>query len=121
MIMPRILSWLKEKWELVAGFFIGVFTVLFAIRKSGLDDEILEMLRKNEDNERRSKDKALADLEEKYNDNIDEFIKNNESITHELETKFVNIDAEKKEKIKELMNSEYPEEKIAEELKKLLR
>jgi DNA polymerase III delta prime subunit len=114
-------TWCKERWELLVGILVGVLGV-FALRGGntrearqilekknelkGLEDEALKVAREKED----------AALRE----NIESFFERDEEAKEEYLSKLVDLDEEKKKRIRELLASDNPEDQIAKVLKDYL-
>ena len=120
MIWQKIKNWCKERWELIAGFFVGIFTLLLFLKR----DDAKDILDKKDDLQQdisKSETKAREQLEEEWNSNIDEFLTRNSKIEEEHKQKLREVEDDKKDRVKELMSSDKPEQEIAEALAKLLK
>lgn len=119
-IWQKIKSWCKERWELIAGFLVGIFTLLLFLKR----DDAKDVLDKKDDLQQdisNSETKAREQLEEEWNSNIDEFLTRNSKIEEEHKQKLREVEDDKKDRVKELMSSDKPEQEIAEALAKLLK
>jgi hypothetical protein len=119
-IWQKIKNWCKERWELIAGFLVGIFTLLLFLKR----DDAKDVLDKKDDLQQdisNSETKAREQLEEEWNSNIDEFLTRNSKIEEEHKQKLREVEDDKKDRVKELMSSDKPEQEIAEALAKLLK
>lgn len=120
MFWSRLLGWCKERWELITGFLVGVLAVVVAI-KSKSSNNILEEKNKLQTKADDAKDSARKNLEDSFNKNIHRFLEEDEVIKEDLQQKLDNLNKDKKDKIKELLDSDSPENDIASALKELLK
>lgn len=113
------LSWCKKRWELLVGFFIGIFAILAVFRK-GFDKKTLQ--KKNEMNDKvlGAEQNAREELEKQNQENLQTFLDRNDKIEEEAKEKLLSLEGEKKDRVKELLQSEDPEAAIAEALSDLL-
>ena len=112
-------SFCKERWELLVGVVVGVLGVLVVTRrgdsgkaleaKGDLIDTILG-------SQQEADEKQRAALEK----NLDTFLTTNEQAKEDFKDKITGLDEEKKERVKEILTSESPEEEIAAKLKEYL-
>jgi len=119
-VWNKFKSWCKERWELIAGFFVGVFTLLFFLRKDNAKD-IIDKKNDVQSDISKSETEAREKLEEEWNSNIEDFVSRNNKIEDEHKKKLLEIDDDKKDRVKELMSSDQPEEDIAQALAELLK
>ena len=112
-------SFCKERWELLVGVVVGVLGVLVVTRrgdtgkaleaKGDLIDTIMG-------SQQEADEKQRAALEK----NLDTFLTTNEQAKEDFKDKITGLDEEKKERVKEILTSESPEEEIAAKLKEYL-
>ena len=120
MFWTNLLSWCKERWELLTGFLVGILAVAVAI-KSGGTKKLIE--KKNEANKKitSAKDEANEKLQSSFDDNIQEFLEKDSKIDNELRERLESLDEDKKERVSDLVGSSSPEEDIANALKEILK
>ena len=119
-VWNKFKNWCKERWELIAGFFVGVFTLLFFLRKDNAKD-IIDKKNDVQSDISKSETEAREKLEEEWNSNVEDFVSRNNKIEDEHKKKLLEIDDDKKDRVKELMSSDQPEEDIAQALAELLK
>ena len=120
MFWSNLLSWCKERWELLTGFIVGILAVIVALRSGGTKD----LLEKKNDMQRKvndAKDEATEKMQSSLDENIREFLDKDSKIDSDLKQKLENLDSEKKERVSELVKSASPEEDIANALKEILK
>ena len=112
-------SFCKERWELLVGVVVGVLGVL-AITRRGDAGKALEakgdLIDTIMGSQQEADEKQRAALEK----NLDTFLTTNEQAKEDFENKITGLDEEKKERVKEILTSESPEEEIAAKLKEYL-
>ena len=112
-------SFCKERWELLVGVVVGVLGVL-AVTRSGDAGKALEakgdLIDTIMGSQQEADEKQRAALEK----NLDAFLTTNEQAKEDFEDKITGLDEEKKERVKEILTSESPEEEIAAKLKEYL-
>ena len=110
----------KERWELLIGVVVGVLGVLALTRRTSDTKKALEAKGELVDtimnSEQQADEKQRAALEK----NLEKFLSTNEQAKEEFEGKIAGLDEEKKERVKEILTSESPEEEIAAKLKEYL-
>ena len=116
----KVKQWCKERWELIAGFFAGIVAILLIFRRDNTK-EILEKKGELQDDISDSESKAREELEEEWNSNIEEFLERNTKIEEDHKKKLLKVDDDKKDRVRELMSSDEPEEDIAKALSELLK
>lgn len=117
----KIAQWCRERWELLTGFLIGVFAILFFFLRKGSDKEVLEKKSELQQDMSDAEAEARENLEEEWNSNLEEFLEKNTKIEKEHKEKLLKVEDDKKDRVKELMSSDKPEAEIAEALKGLLK
>ncbi len=112
-------SFCKERWELLVGVVVGVLGVLVVTRR-GDDGKVLEakgdLIDTIMGGQQEADEKQRAALEK----NLDAFLTTNEQAKEDFKDKITGLDEEKKERVKEILTSESPEEEIAAKLKEYL-
>ena len=112
-------SFCKERWELLVGVVVGVLGVLVVTRR-GDDGKALEakgdLIDTIMGSQQEADEKQRAALEK----NLDAFLTTNEQAKEDFKDKITGLDEEKKERVKEILTSESPEEEIAAKLKEYL-
>ena len=112
-------SFCKERWELLVGVVVGVLGVL-AVTRRGDTGKALEAKGELIDtimgSQQEADEKQRAALEK----NLDTFLTTNEQAKEDFKDKITGLDEEKKERVKEILTSESPEEEIAAKLKEYL-
>ena len=112
-------SFCKERWELLVGVVVGVLGVLVVTRR-GDDGKVLEakgdLIDTIMGGQQEADEKQRAALEK----NLDAFLTTNEQAKEDFKNKITGLDEEKKERVKEILSSESPEEEIAAKLKEYL-
>ena len=120
MLWQKVKQWCKERWELIAGFFAGIVAILLIFRRDNTG-KILEKKGELQDDLSDSEAKAREELEEEWNSNIEQFLERNTKIEEDHKKKLLEVDDDKKGRVKELMSSDQPEEDIAKALGELLK
>ena len=120
MLWQKVKQWCKERWELIAGFFAGIVAILLIFRRDNTK-KILEKKGDLQDDISDSESKAREDLEEEWNSNIEQFLERNTKIEEDHKKKLLEVDDDKRGRVKELMSSDQPEEDIAKALAELLK
>ena len=115
----KFLALCKKYWQIIVGFFAGLFALLL-VMKRGPSKDMLEKKDELNDKIRESERKAREDLEKQYKENVDRFVERNEKIDKDTREKLLAIDDDKKKRVEELMSSESPEKDIAAALADLL-
>ena len=115
----NFLLWCKKRWELLLGFFVGVFAI-FAIIKRGPDKKTLEKKNKTNDDILAAQQKASVELEEQHQQNLQTFLNRNDKIEEKSKQKLMSLEGDKKDRVKELLKSKDPESAIAAALSDLL-
>lgn len=115
----KFLEWCKKRWELLAGFFLGIFALL-AIFKSGPSKKLLKKKTESSDKIIESEKQAREQIQEEYEKNIDVFLEKNKEIEKEAKQKLMALDDEKRERVNELLRSKDPGKEISNALSKLL-
>ena len=115
-------EWCKERWELLVGVLVGILGML-ALR-GGSSREARKVLEKK--NELRDlEDEAIRAAREKEDaalrENIESFFERDEEAKEEYFSKLTDLDEEKKRRIRELLESDNPEDEIAKVLKDYLK
>ena len=112
-------SFCKERWELLVGVVVGVLGVL-ALTRRGDAGKALEakgdLIDTIMGSQQEADEKQRAALEK----NLDTFLTTNEQAKEDFKDKITGLDEEKKERVKEILTSESPEEEIAAKLKEYL-
>ena len=112
-------SFCKERWELLVGVVVGVLGVLVVTRR-GDSGKALEakgdLIDTIMGSQQEADEKQRAALEK----NLDTFLTTNEQAKEDFKDKITGLDEEKKERVKEILTSESPEEEIAAKLKEYL-
>ena len=112
-------SFCKERWELLVGVVVGVLGVLVVTRR-GDDGKVLEakgdLIDTIMGGQQEADEKQRAALEK----NLDAFLTTNEQAKEDFKNKITGLDEEKKERVKEILSSESPEEEIAAKLREYL-
>lgn len=112
-------SFCKERWELLVGVVVGVLGVLVVTRR-GDDGKALEakgdLIDTIMGSQQEADEKQRAALEK----NLDAFLTTNEQAKEDFKDKITGLDEEKKERVKEILTSESPEEEIAAKLREYL-
>ena len=119
-VLQKVKQWCKERWELIAGFFAGIVAILLIFRRDGTK-KILDRKGELQDDISDSETKAREDLEKEWNSNIEQFLERNTKIEEDHKKKLLEVDDDKKDRVKELMSSDQPEEDIAKALAELLK
>lgn len=114
------LSWCKERWELLLGFFVGIFAILAIFRK-GVDKKTLAQKSKMNDEVLDAEQTAREKLEEQSQENLQTFLDRNDKIEKETKQKLMSLQGKKKERVEELLKSSDPEAAIADALSDLLK
>lgn len=120
MIWQKVKQWCKERWELIAGFFAGIVAILLIFRRDDTK-KILDKKSELQNDISDSEVKAREELEEEWNSNIEEFIERNTKIEATHKKKLLEVDDDKRDRVKELISSDQPEEDIARALAELLK
>ena len=60
----KIWAWLKDKWQLVVGFFLGLIALISVLLRSKQQKEVLDMANKSHEAENEANDKAREDLDD---------------------------------------------------------
>ena len=112
-------SFCKERWELLVGVVVGVLGVL-VVTPRGDSGKALEakgdLIDTIMGSQQEADEKQRAALEK----NLDTFLTTNEQAKEDFKDKITGLDEEKKERVKEILTSESPEEEIAAKLKEYL-
>lgn len=119
-LWKKFLAICKKYWQIIVGFFAGLFALLM-VMKRGPSRDMLKKKGDLNDSIRDSEQKAREALEKQYKENVDRFVERNEKIDQESKEKLLAIDGDKKKRVEELMSSDKPEEEIASALKDLLK
>lgn len=114
------LKWCKERWELLLGFFVGIFAILAIFRK-GVDKKTLAQKNKMSDDVLDAERTAREKLEKQSQENLQAFLDRNDKIETEAKEKLMSLQGEKKERVEELLKSNDPEAAIADALSDLLK
>ncbi len=115
----KFVGWCKERWELLLGFFLGIFALL-ALFKRG-DKKVLQEKTKMNDQIQESEQIAREKLEVEYQENLQTFLDKNEKIEEETKEKIKALAGDKKDRVRELLDSPDPEAAIAAALSDLLK
>lgn len=116
----NFLLWCRKRWELLLGFFVGIFAIL-ALVKRGPSKKIIEKKNKMNDEVSAAQQKASAELEKQHHQNLQTFLSRNDKIEEEAKEKLMSLEGAKKDRVKELLNSKDPESEIAAALFELLK
>lgn len=116
----NFLLWCKKRWELLLGFFVGIFAILALVRRPP-SKKIIEKKNKMNDEVLAAQQKASIELEEEHQQNLQTFFNRNNDIKKEAKQKLMSLEGAKKDRVKELLNSEDPESDIATALFDLLK
>jgi len=116
----KFLDWCKERWELLVGFFLGIFALL-AIFKGGSSKKLLKSKNETSDKILEAEKTAREKIQKEYEKNIDTFLENNKEIEEEAKQKLISLEGEKRERVKELLNSDDPNSAISDALSNLLK
>jgi hypothetical protein len=119
-IWRRVKQWCVERWELLIGFFAGIFALLLFLKRDNVKT-VLDKKNSVQEDITKAEARAREELEEEWNSNIDEFLTRNSKIEEEHKQKLREVEDDKKDRVKELMSSDKPEQEIAEALAKLLK
>ena len=115
----KFVSWCKKQWKLILGFFLGLVAV-FSVLRRGLDKKTLEKKNEMSDDILAAEKDAREKIEAGQDKNLQEFLDRNEKIEQDTKQKLMTLEGEKKDRVRELLNSENPEEAIAKALSDLL-
>lgn len=113
-------KWCKERWELLLGFFVGIFAILAIFRK-GVDKKTLAQKNKMNDDVLDAERTAREKLEKQSQQNLQTFLDRNDKIEKEAKEKLMSLQGKKKERVEELLKSDDPEAAIADALSDLLK
>ncbi len=102
------------------GFFLGILAILAVFRR-GMDKKTLQQKNKMNDEVLGAEREAKENLEEQYQENLRTFLDRNDKIEQEAKEAIASLDGEKKQRVKELLESEDPEAEIASALADLLK
>ena len=89
--------------------------------KGGLKKKTLEKKNESQAKIRESEEAARQQLEEKYQQNLESFLEKNDKIKVEEKEKIKALDGDKKQRVKELLDSENPEAAVAAALADILK
>ena len=120
LLWARFLKWCKKQWKLIVGFFLGILAILAVFRR-GMDKKTLQQKNKMNDEVLGAEREAKENLEEQYQENLRTFLDRNDKIEQEAKEAIASLDGEKKQRVKELLESEDPEAEIASALADLLK
>ena len=120
-IKTAVCNWCKKYWQILAGFF-GALLAVFAM-SGGSNREARKLLDKK--NELLQKeDEALRQAreaeDEAIRENIDRFFEAEDTAKSELLARLNDLDDQQRARVKELLESENPEEEIAAGLRRFL-
>ena len=119
LLWAKFIAWCKERWELIAGFFLGIFALLALFRRG--DKELIEKKTTMNDELLEAETVAKQKLEKEYQENLQTFLSRNEKIEAEEKKKILALEGTKKERVKELLDSDDPEAAVAAALAELLK
>tara|TARA_B100001094_G_scaffold307468_1_gene339187 strand:- start:1327 stop:1692 length:366 start_codon:yes stop_codon:yes gene_type:complete len=119
LLWVKFVGWCKERWELLVGFFLGIFALLALFKRS--DKKVLQEKSKMNDKVQEAEIVAREKLEVKYQENLQSFLDKNEKIQEETKEKIKSLDGEKKDRVRELLDSNDPEAAVAAALRELLK
>ncbi len=120
LLWAKFAGWCKKQWKLIAGFFLGIIAILAVFRR-GMDKKTLEHKNKMNDEVLGAEREAKEKLEKQYQDNLQSFLDRNDKIEESTKEKLASLEGVKKERVKELLESEDPEAAIAAALSDLLK
>jgi len=115
----NFLLWCKKRWELLLGFFVGIFAILALVRR-GPSKKIIKKKNKMNDEVLVAQQEASAKLEKQHQQNLQAFLNRNDKIEEETKQKLMLLEGAKKDRVKELLDSKNPESEIADALFDLL-
>jgi outer membrane murein-binding lipoprotein Lpp len=108
-----IISWCKERWELLVGVLVGVLGV-FAITGSSRDaKKVLEKKTALMNTLLDAEVTASEQEREAMKRNLEAFLTTNEQANDDFEKKLASLDSEKRKRIREILVLESPEDEIA--------
>jgi len=116
----KLLEWCKKRWELLVGFFLGIFALL-AIFKGGSSKKLLKKKNESSDKILEAEKTAREKMQKEYEKNIDTFLENNKDIEEEAKQKLISLEGEKRERVNELLSSDNPNAAISDALSNLLK
>lgn len=120
LLWAKFVGWCKKQWKLIAGFFLGILAILAVFRR-GMDKKTLQQKNKMNDEVLGAEREAKEKLEEQYQENLRTFLDRNDKIEQQTKDALSSLDGEKKQRVKELLESEDPEAEIASALADLLK
>ena len=120
MFWSNLGSWCKERWELLTGFVVGILAVIVAL-KSGSTKSVLEEKNKTQKKIDDAKSDANKKLEDAFGKNIQKFLNKDEEIDKKLREDLSSLDEDKKDRVRQLVESNSPEQEIADALKEILK
>jgi len=108
-----IVSWCKERWELLIGVLVGVLGVLTFTRSSRDAKKVLEKKRVLMETLLDAEATASEQEREAMKRNLEVFLTTNEQANEEFEKTLASLDSEKRKRIREILALESPEDEIA--------
>jgi hypothetical protein len=108
-----IISWCKERWELLVGVLVGVLGVLTFTRSSRDAKKVLEKKRVLMETLLDAEATASEQEREAMKRNLEVFLATNEQANEEFEKTLASLDSEKRKRIREILALESPEDEIA--------
>ena len=114
------ISWCKERWELLVGVAVGVLGVLTFTKSSRDAAAALEKKQILMDALLDAEATATEQEREAMERNLEKFLATNEQAKDEFEETLELLDAEKRERIREILALESPEDEIALKLREYL-
>ena len=114
------LSWCKERWELLVGVLVGILGML-ALTQSGRDArKVLEEKNKLRDIEDEAEQKAREEEDAALKENLENFFERDAEAKDKYAEKLKDLDDDTKARVRELLESDNPEDKIAQGLRDYL-
>lgn len=110
----------KERWELLVGVTVGILGMLAITRGSRDTKKILDEKNKLSDIEANAQAAAREAEDAALKENISNFFKRDEEAKQEYIEKLKNLDTGTRARVKELLESDDPEDKIAQGLRDYL-
>tara|TARA_B100000700_G_C14405633_1_gene561217 strand:- start:183 stop:575 length:393 start_codon:yes stop_codon:yes gene_type:complete len=114
------LGWCKERWELLVGVVVGVLGMLALTRSSRDAGKVIEEKNKLRDVDQEAQAAAREAEDEALKQNLESFLERNSQAKEEFAEKIKDLDDETKARVKELLESDDPEDKIAQGLRDYL-
>jgi len=118
--MKKIWNWIKEKWQIVVGVFVGIFLMLRMMLNTGRQKSVLENANKAHEKEKKvnsDAEKELVDgivrINKEKDENLEEIRRNSDEDAARLDEEKANLikdsvdDADLAKKLAALIGADY--------------